>query len=96
MPFLSPDGKFFVYALAERDKHQFSLWLAQTDGSMNYNCARPQMSFIAAWQFSSDSKHLYFVAVLRTAAARHSLQNAGAGWSTGKVLDESSNVLALA
>ena len=58
--FLSPDGKFYAYSLAERGEYKNSLWLGQTDGSSEIQL-RPPADNPRYWlTFSPDSKMLYF------------------------------------
>ncbi|MGB7069640.1 MAG: winged helix-turn-helix domain-containing protein [Pyrinomonadaceae bacterium] len=57
---LSPDGKFFVYAVRERDSFQSSLWLGQTSGTSDVQL-RPVGDFVYnPRSFSADGTWLYY------------------------------------
>jgi Tol biopolymer transport system component/DNA-binding winged helix-turn-helix (wHTH) protein len=58
--FLSPDGEFYAYSLAERGKYKNSLWLGQTDGSSEIQLRPPADNPRYWFTFSPDSKMLYF------------------------------------
>lgn len=57
---ISPDGKFFAYALNERGEFKQSLWLAQTDGGGELQL-RPAGGRYRTIEFSPDGKMLYFL-----------------------------------
>lgn len=59
---ISPDGKFFAYALGERGENKQSLWLGQTDGSAGEWQLRPPADGVyRGLEFSPDGKSIYFI-----------------------------------
>lgn len=60
MAVISPDGKFYAYALNERDEFKNSLWLGQTDGSNDLPLRPADDNLIRGAAFSPDSKTLYY------------------------------------
>jgi Tol biopolymer transport system component/DNA-binding winged helix-turn-helix (wHTH) protein len=57
---ISPDGKFYAYALNERGEYKNSLWLGQTDGSSDIQLRPPDDNLVRALAFSPDGKTLSF------------------------------------
>jgi Tol biopolymer transport system component/DNA-binding winged helix-turn-helix (wHTH) protein len=57
---LSPDGKFYAYALLERGEYKQSLWLGQVDGTGDIQLRPPAEVSLNGMAFSPDSQTLYF------------------------------------
>jgi Tol biopolymer transport system component/DNA-binding winged helix-turn-helix (wHTH) protein len=57
---LSPDGKFYAYALFERGEYKQSLWLGQVDGPGDIQLREPAEVNFMGMAFALDSKTLYF------------------------------------
>jgi eukaryotic-like serine/threonine-protein kinase len=56
---ISPDGKFYTYALNERGEYKQSLWLGQTDNAKDIQL-RPAIGVLRGIAFSADGKTLFF------------------------------------
>lgn len=57
---LSPDGKFYAYALLERGEYKQSLWLGQVDGTGDILVRPAAEVSLIGMAFAPDSKTLYF------------------------------------
>ena len=57
---LSPDGKFFVYSLRERDRFRDSLWLGQTSGNSDVQLLPAADLTYNPRSFSADGNWLYY------------------------------------
>lgn len=57
---VSPDGKFFVYNLAEKGSSRSSLWIGQTDGHSEMQLLPPADLNFNPRSFSADGNWLYY------------------------------------